>query len=178
MLFRILLLINVVSIILSILSVAGDSQVTTLLTFWASPVHDKYLSQSQGPSPTGFALLGQVWVEGLCVTQSKTLDLHHYRNRINSILLSHFILALRSIYLDPELPTIHPTQSHRSALQFAATVEGNIGTSLDFSWIVMNVVDESDEVQNPRYSSNPFAAGLLMVDQSVIEESSSSDLEP
>ena len=42
----------------------------------------------------------------------------------------------------------------------------------------MNVVDESDEVENPRYSSNPLASGLLMVDQSVIEESSSNDLEP
>lgn len=80
---------------------------------------------------------------------------------LHSILLSHFILDLRSIY-----PTAsNPAQSSNktTSLQFATNIEGNLGTSLDVSWATGEGrdIEEDEEI---KYSDNPLAAGLLEID--------------
>lgn len=78
---------------------------------------------------------------------------------LNSILLSHFILDLRSIYFreNNSIQTSHKITS----LQFATDViEGNIGASLDASWATGEErnFEEDEAIQ---YSNNPLVTGLL-----------------
>ena len=80
--------------------------------------------------------------------------------RINSILISRFIIDLRSIYLSR--PDAYTTGKNNSAttIQFAARIEGNVGASLDDSWATGEERDDGED-EEVRFSENPFASGLL-----------------
>ncbi|KAK7693364.1 hypothetical protein QCA50_002932 [Cerrena zonata] len=84
----------------------------------------------------------------------------------NSIVLSHFILNLRSIYhIDSDSK---PSFDQHSTVHFATFIEGNMGTSLSTSWIVGNNRDAENEAI--QYSDNPLMTGLLDTgDQTDIE---------
>ena len=77
-----------------------------------------------------------------------------------SILLSHFILDLRSIHLSEDETSgfAHQVTSVRSA----SNIEGNLGASLDTSWATGEErgTDEEED-DNPVYSNNPPAVGLI-----------------
>ena len=80
--------------------------------------------------------------------------------RLTSILLSHFILDLRSIHLseDDTSGSTHQVTSVR----FASNIEGNLGASLDISWATGQERDMGEEEDdNPVYSDNPPAVGLI-----------------
>ncbi|KAK7686415.1 hypothetical protein QCA50_010639 [Cerrena zonata] len=86
---------------------------------------------------------------------------------LNAILLSHFILDLRSIYLTDSNPS--QTSHSHTTLQFVANIQGNIGASLNDSWATGEEGDleEDEEIQ---YSDNPLATGLLGTKRSEVEE--------
>ena len=78
---------------------------------------------------------------------------------LSSILLSHFILDLRSIPLseDDTSGSTHQVTSVR----FASNIEGNLGASLDVSWATGEDQDIDEEEDNDIvYSDNPLAVGL------------------
>ena len=78
---------------------------------------------------------------------------------LTSILLSHFILDLRSIPLseDESSGSTHQVTSVR----FASNIEGNLGASLDISWATGEDQDIDEEEDNDIvYSDNPLAVGL------------------
>ena len=74
---------------------------------------------------------------------------------LNAIILSHFILDLRSIYQNPESGS-----NQTSTIKFAASIQGNLGASLDISWVNGSERDLEEEEES-RLSDNPFATGLL-----------------
>ena len=79
---------------------------------------------------------------------------------LTSILLSHFILDLRSIPLseDDTSGSTHQVTSVR----FATNIEGNLGASLDVSWATGEERDiDSEEDNDIAYSDNPLAVGLI-----------------
>ena len=79
---------------------------------------------------------------------------------LTSILLSHFILDLRSIHLseDDTSGSTHQVTSVR----FASNIEGNLGASLDISWATGEERDIDEEEDNDIvYSDNPLAVGLI-----------------
>ncbi|KAK7688683.1 hypothetical protein QCA50_008221 [Cerrena zonata] len=76
----------------------------------------------------------------------------YMQNVITSIVLSHFILSLRSIYHTTNNFT-HPPSKNSSVL-FASAIEGNMGATLSASWAD---VEESEDTQ---YSEYPFSIGL------------------
>ena len=79
---------------------------------------------------------------------------------LTSILLSHFILDLRSIPLseDDTSGSTHQVTSVR----FASNIEGNLGASLDISWATGEERDiDSEEDNDIAYSDNPLAVGLI-----------------
>ena len=76
--------------------------------------------------------------------------------RLNSILLSHFILDLRSIYSKNR----DITEPSSTTLHFVANIEGNIGATLFTSRFTGRERDEEDE-EGISYSDHPFATGLL-----------------
>ena len=77
--------------------------------------------------------------------------------RLNSVLLSHFILDLRSIYL---IESSHSGVSRKSlTLQFTTHIQGNLGATLDDSWATR--IESRVEEESILYSNNPLAAGLL-----------------
>ena len=79
---------------------------------------------------------------------------------LTSILLSHFILDLRSIPLseDDSSGSTHQVTSVR----FATNIEGNLGASLDISWATGEERDiDEEEDTNIVYSDNPVAVGLI-----------------
>ena len=79
---------------------------------------------------------------------------------LTSILLSHFILDLRSIPLseDDTSGSTHQVTSVR----FASNIEGNLGASLDISWATgeERYIDEEEDNDNV-YSDNPLAVGPI-----------------
>lgn len=79
-----------------------------------------------------------------------------------SVLLSRFLLDLRSVYLadgDGSDPTV-------SSVRFAASVIGNMGAPLNASWAASSVSEPSTEIdERVEYSSNPLAVGLFDFDQ-------------
>ena len=78
---------------------------------------------------------------------------------LTSILLSRFILDLRSIHLseDQSSGSTHQVTSVR----FATNIEGNLGASLDISWATGEDQDIDEEEDNDIvYSDNPLAVGL------------------
>ena len=80
---------------------------------------------------------------------------------LTSILLSHFILDLRSIIHlseDDTSGSIHQVTSVR----FATNIEGNLGASLDISWATGEERDiDEEEDDDSVYSDSPVAAGLI-----------------
>ena len=99
---------------------------------------------------------------------SNKLILHyscHNNNNIiyyslTSILLSHFILDLRSFPLseDDTSGSTHQVTSVR----FASNFEGNLGGSLDVSWVTGEERDIDEEEDNDIfYSDNPLAVGPI-----------------
>ena len=79
---------------------------------------------------------------------------------LTSILLSHFILDLRSIPLseDDTSGSTHQVTSVR----FATNIEGNLGASLDISWATGEERDIDEEEDNDIvYSDNPLAVELI-----------------
>ncbi|KAK7688747.1 hypothetical protein QCA50_008286 [Cerrena zonata] len=76
---------------------------------------------------------------------------------LNSIILSHFILSLRSTYLTTNNPS--QTSLKQSSLHFASAVEGNMGASLNGSW-GSNREEDEENTEGVQYSEYPFAAGL------------------
>lgn len=83
--------------------------------------------------------------------------------RLNSILVSHFILALRSIYL--KNTNTSESSTGTSTVQFGAFIQSNLGATLDDSWIIGRERDIEDEPVE--YSGNPLATGLLSSVRSV-----------
>ncbi|KAK7692452.1 hypothetical protein QCA50_004077 [Cerrena zonata] len=80
---------------------------------------------------------------------------------LNSILLSHFILDLRSIYAIGSKPSDSSQSSYKTeTVQFAAHIQSNLGASLDSSWATgeESTFEEVDKIQ---YSDNPLVTGLL-----------------
>lgn len=75
-----------------------------------------------------------------------------------SILLSRFILDLHSIYLIDK--SSYQTTSRSTTIQFAPNIEGNLGASLDISWVTGQERD-FEEDEKIQYSDNPFATGLF-----------------
>ena len=86
-----------------------------------------------------------------------SLIIHKSVNRLTSILLSGFILDLRTIYL-ANASESQGTQNMTS-LQFVATFQDNLGASLHASWLTDT--DSSTEDEEIRFSEHPFVAGLL-----------------
>ena len=79
---------------------------------------------------------------------------------LTSILLSHFILDLRSFHLSED-DTSGSTRQVTS-VRFASNIEGNLGASLDISWATgeeRNIDEEEDD--DIVYSDNPVAVGLI-----------------
>ena len=81
---------------------------------------------------------------------------------LTSILLSHFILDLRSIPLseDDSSGSTHQVTSVR----FASNIGENLGGSLDISWATGEErgTDEEED-DNPVYSDSPPAVGLIYI---------------
>ena len=82
------------------------------------------------------------------------IDRHHsiFCFSIGSIILSRFILDLRSIYSSDADPTL--SNENTSALQFAAGVEGNMGATLSNDWF-------SGSQRNTEEDGEIQCAGLL-----------------
>ena len=79
---------------------------------------------------------------------------------LTSILLSHFILDLRSFHLseDDTSGSTHQVTSVR----FASNIGENLGGSLDISWATGEERDIDEEEDNDIvYSDNPLAVGPI-----------------
>ena len=75
---------------------------------------------------------------------------------LTSILLSHFILALRSIHLSEEDSSGSTHQV--TSVRFATNIEGNLGASLDISWATGEERDiDEEEDNNIVHSDHPLA---------------------
>lgn len=82
-----------------------------------------------------------------------------FYHSITSVILSHFILDLRSIYHRPTQSL--DSKSQQSSIQFASAIEGNIGATLNVSWASGEErITEDDEIQ---YSDHPFSTGLAHI---------------
>ncbi|CAL1698255.1 unnamed protein product [Somion occarium] len=77
---------------------------------------------------------------------------------ITSILLSHFLLDLRSIY---QSDSNNSNSEPGSTIHFANSIVGNMGATLDAPWTTEDDEDRRLEDQSVTYSHNPFATGLL-----------------
>ncbi|KAK7683429.1 hypothetical protein QCA50_013260 [Cerrena zonata] len=75
---------------------------------------------------------------------------------LTSIVLSHFILNLRSIYHTTSNPL--QTSSRQSSLYFASAIEGNMGATLSASFGSSR--GEEKETEEIQYSAYPFSTGL------------------
>ena len=79
---------------------------------------------------------------------------------LTSILLAHFILALRSIPLSEDHAS-GPTHQVTS-VRFASNIEGNLGASLDISWATGEERDiDEEEDDDIVYSDDRLALGLI-----------------
>ena len=79
---------------------------------------------------------------------------------LTSILLSHFILDLRSFPLSEDDTSGSTHQA--TSVRFASNIEGNLGGSLDISWATgeeRNIDEEEDN--DIVYSDNPVVVGLI-----------------
>ena len=98
---------------------------------------------------------------------NKLIPLYSWHNNNNiisysltSILLSHFILDLRSIHLSTD-DTSGSTRQVTS-VRFASNIGENLGGSLDISWATGEERDiDEEEDNNIVYSDNPVAVGPI-----------------
>ncbi|KAK7693026.1 hypothetical protein QCA50_002591 [Cerrena zonata] len=102
-------------------------------------------------------LLDILAVAASSTTFPNTSQFLFIQNVLTSIILSHFILNLRSTYLTTNNPS--QTSSKQSSLHFASAVEGNMGSSLSGSW-GSNIEEDEEDTEGVQYSDYPFAAGL------------------
>ncbi|KAK7688752.1 hypothetical protein QCA50_008291 [Cerrena zonata] len=86
---------------------------------------------------------------------------------LTSIILSHFILSLKSTYHIADNPS--QTSSRQSSLHFASAIEGNMGASLSGSW-GSNREEDEDDTEGVHYSDYPFAAGLVDIKETSGDE--------
>ncbi|CAL1698436.1 unnamed protein product [Somion occarium] len=93
---------------------------------------------------------------------------------LTSIVVSRFILDLRSVYLSADGD--QQTQPSVSTVHFASVIAGNIGASLHGSWATgdprHNVGQEAEQEEAEQealevYSDNPLAVGLLDDDPTI-----------
>ena len=84
-----------------------------------------------------------------------------WASSVNSILLSRFLLDLRSVYQadTPALASLPVV----SSVRFASTLAGNIGAILGDAWVTGRDRDEvdDDDDEQAQFSEYPFAVGLL-----------------
>ena len=79
-----------------------------------------------------------------------------------SILLSHFILDLRSIHLSED--DTSGSTHQLTSIRFASKIETNLGASLHVSWATGKERDiDEEEDDNIVYSDNPVAVGLINI---------------
>ncbi|KAK7688710.1 hypothetical protein QCA50_008248 [Cerrena zonata] len=107
-------------------------------------------------------LLDILAVAGNGITSPNASEFIFIQQVLNSIILSHFILSLRSTYHTTSNPS--QTSSKQSSLHFASAVEGNMGASLSGSWGSNRNADE-EETEKVQYSGYPFAAGLANIQE-------------
>lgn len=88
--------------------------------------------------------------------------------RINSILLSRFLLDLRSVY-QADVPAIGSIPV-MSSVRFTSTIAGNMGATLDDAWATGRARDDLED-KEPQYSQYPFAVGLLEDNEDLSEQS-------
>ena len=69
-------------------------------------------------------------------------------------------MDLRSVYFARNRPV--ETNTKVTSVQFVANIEGNVGASLDISWVTGEREDAEEEIQ---HSTNPFAVGLLSTER-------------
>ncbi|KAK7688760.1 hypothetical protein QCA50_008299 [Cerrena zonata] len=86
---------------------------------------------------------------------------------LTSIILSHFILSLKSTYHTTN--NLSQTSSKQSSLHFASAVEGNMGSSLSGSW-GSNIEEDEEDTEGVQYSDYPFAAGLANIEEASRDE--------
>ena len=98
---------------------------------------------------------------------NKLILLYSYHNNNNiicysltSILLSHFMLDLRSVHLSEDDTSGSTHQV--TGVRFATNIEGNLGASLDISWATGEERDiDEEEDDDIVYSDNPLAVGPI-----------------
>ena len=78
------------------------------------------------------------------------------------MILSRFILSLRSIYYSSSSSTNseHNSSRQHSTVYFASVIEGNLGATLTTSWGGDGETDVDEDRENIRYSEYPFETGL------------------
>ena len=84
-------------------------------------------------------------------------DIKYYS--LTSVLLSHFILDLRSVYLSTN-DTSGSTHQVTS-VSFAINIEENLGAILDVSWATGEEPDINEEDNDIVYSDHPLAVRLI-----------------
>lgn len=81
---------------------------------------------------------------------------------ITSIIFSHFILDLRSVYHSNPMETV----TKHSTVHFASRVEGNMGATLSTQSYWASSGDETETIQHSEY---PFYDGLTRTKEEASE---------
>ena len=142
-----LLALNIVTVSLDVNSVAV-----------AYVVSDSMVLQE---AASAFIYIQNVWVHYCSLLKNTYLFVkliiaeYFWTCRITAIILSRFILDLRSVYSTAGDPG-NTTMSKSISLKFVASVEGNMGAPLSDAWVTGREID--DEV---RYSDNPLSVWLV-----------------
>ncbi|CAL1698303.1 unnamed protein product [Somion occarium] len=98
----------------------------------------------------------------------------YINSSLASVLISHFILDLRSVYRS-NANSDAPEHSV-SSVRFASAVVANLGASLDASWVTGRSENCDDADEEPtQFSNNPLGVGLLDLEKS--ENDASTPLE-
>ena len=153
-------MLNIINTILDVLSIAASLEVHDSAVYCLivndQPSHllgcrKRYLSVYLHPASVSNKLI-------------PFYSCHNNNNLISysltSILLSHFILDLRSFALSED-DTSRSTHQVTS-VRFASNIEGNLGASLDVSWVTGGERDIDEEEDNDIvYSDNPVAVGPI-----------------
>lgn len=88
---------------------------------------------------------------------------------ITSIILSHFILDLRSVYLTDASGNSTTTSTRSSSLHFVSGVEENLGATVNTPWSSEERDQSEDSVEEDiQYSEYPFSTGLASIKDNVI----------
>ena len=152
-------MLNIISTILDVLSIATNIGVRDLAVY--------YLIVNNQPN-----LLVECQTGCLCVylhranVSNRLIPLYSCDNTniiyysLTSILLSHFILDLRSFPLSED--DTSGSKHQVTSVRFATNIGENLGGSLDISWATGEERDiDSEEDNDIAYSDNPLAVGLI-----------------